>query len=127
MSSSANPSFNMSQAAAQQQAAREYAYAANKKWQNPANMVANSVDETVSSAKHSQYSGIWNLLLVLVVLTILFMVIFWILQPAVILEKTIGGVVTDKISWSTNFFLSLIIAILIIFGIWAFKKISKSK
>lgn len=88
---------------------------------NAANKVANSAEETYQQAKNS--GGVWNMLLILVVMIVVFMIVFAVLRLPIVLVSE-NGILTNTISWSKNFGVSLVLSLLVVLAIWGWSKLT---
>ena len=96
--------------------------------QNAGENVAHNVDKAATEvANKAKSSGIWNLVILLVVITLVYMVLFWLLRVPVVLNTNAVGGLTNEINFWKLLGTSFVAALITVFIIWGVSKITSKK
>lgn len=75
----------------------------------------------------AKHSGMWNFGILLVILTLVFMLLFWLLRIPIVLQTGVGGVVLNQVSFWKTLLAGFVTALIVIFLIWGISKLTGSK
>lgn len=124
MQTSYSPSFNGTAS----RATTPYHSAQQVQGPNVFQKSVDAVDQTVDDVKKKmEHSGIWNLVILVVVLTLVYMLLFWLLKIPIVLNTNAAGALTSDVSFWKLFATSFIGSLLTTFVIWGFSKLTGRK
>lgn len=95
-----------------------------------ATQAINSAGQQVAAATApgAKHSGMWNFGILLVILTLVFMLLFWILRIPIVLQTGPGGILlTNQVSFWKTLLAGFVSALVVIFIIWGVSKLTGSK
>lgn len=90
--------------------------------------VAHNVDKAANEvAGKTKNSGVWNLVVLIIVITLVYMVLFWLLKiPVVLTTNAVGSLTTDVSFWKL-LGTSFVAALITVFIIWGVSKLTSKK
>lgn len=88
----------------------------------------NTINEGVDKAMaHTKRSGVWNLIILIVIITIVYMILFWLLKVPIVLNTNAAGALTADVSFWKLLITSFVGALLTVLVIWGISKLTGRK
>jgi hypothetical protein len=95
---------------------------------SPVQYTTNAVDKTAAEIKgQAKKNGVWSLVILLVVITIIYMILFWLLKLPIVLNSGPGGVVTTSVNFWKLLGSSFVAALITVLIIWGISKLTGGK
>ena len=92
---------------------------------SPVQSVGQTVDKAYEQGKKTaKRNGVWSLIILLIVITIVYMVLFWLLKLPIVLNTGPAGILTTSVSFWKLLGSSFVAALITVAIIWGVSKIT---